>query len=564
MRYFILFFLLSCTVFSQENNITNAEYYWGQTDPGFGQGVALNAADGEFNTAIEGIIANYSVTQTVYGPILFNLRVKDAEDNWGPTFKKVIFIGGETDTPQQITITGFEYYFGNFDPGEGNGNTIVAFDGALDSAVEEVFRDQTTWNITSGPVLFNIRAKDADGNWGPVFKKTIFPYGANPNAELIAEGDSIEICPGSEVTLTYNGPFGYTPTWFDGSTENTITFTPIEEGSISCSATLNGNTYTDTIEVKFKELPGTDISITGSVLVCSSSNFNLESEENSNYSYQWYLNENEITNATNASYLPTAIGSYTLEITDNNTTCSKISEPTVLTSSFEISPINISNFCRELVLTVPLGSANSYQWKKDNINITNATSNTYTATESGSYTCIINNENCSFTTSAKVINTTVNKPIGDNNQVFNSGDTLEDLNVSGVNLAWYSSPTENSSLPLSTELVSNTSYYVSQTINNCESERLVITVQLSTLSNNQYLIKNISIIPNPAKNIVTVEANVFFNKIEIFNTLGQKIETKIFNKSNNQKINLSKYNTGIYYLKISNEKYSTIKSVIKN
>ncbi|MEN8858173.1 MAG: hypothetical protein ABF260_08940, partial [Flavobacteriaceae bacterium] len=304
MRYFILFFLLSCTVFSQENNITNAEYYWGQTDPGFGQGIALNAADGAFNASIEEIIANYTVTQTENGPILFNIRVKDAEDNWGPTFKKVIFIGGVTDTPQQITITGFEYYFGNFDPGEGNGTTIVAFDGALDSAVEEVFRDQTTWDNTTGPVLFNIRAKDGDGLWGPVFKKTIFPYGANPNAQLIAEGDSIEICPGSEVTLTYNGPFGYTPTWFDGSNGNTITFTPEEEGNISCSASLNGNTYTDSIEIKFKELPSTDISITGSVLVCSSSNFNLETEENSNYSYQWYLNDSEITNATNSTYLP--------------------------------------------------------------------------------------------------------------------------------------------------------------------------------------------------------------------------------------------------------------------
>ena len=57
-----------------------------------------------------------------------------------------------------------EYYFGNFDPGEGNGTQIVAFDEALDSAVEEVFRNQATWDVASGPILFNIRAKDADGN----------------------------------------------------------------------------------------------------------------------------------------------------------------------------------------------------------------------------------------------------------------------------------------------------------------------------------------------------------------------------------------------------------------
>jgi hypothetical protein len=560
MRQFIILFLFSQFIWSQQYNISEAEYFWGQTDPGFGQGVALNAVDGTFNSAVEEVIANYNVTQTVYGSTLFNIRVKDADGNWGPTFKKVVFIGGVTNTPQEITITAFEYYFGNFDPGEGIGTPIVAFDGALDSAVEEVFRNQATWDVATGPILFNIRAKDANGNWGPVFKKTIFPYGANPDAQLIAEGDSIEICPGSSVTLTYEGPFGYTPTWFDGSQENTITFTPTEEGSVSCSASLNGSTYTDSIEITFKSLPDTTISSSGTVLVCSSSNFTLDAPVDTNYSYQWYLNESAITNATNASYLPTALGSYTVEITDSNTGCSKVSEPTVLASTFAMNPSGTNDFCQEQVLTVPLGSSNTYQWQKDGNDISGANSNTFTASESGIYTCVITNGSCNYTTTATNLNLTSPIPTGDINQVFINGDTLDDLIVTGTNLQWYANSSDTTPIPSSTALVNGTTYYVSQTVNGCESEKLAITVT-ETLGVDDVELKDFSLYPNPTKDKLYFNSSQIINRIRIYNAVGQLLGDYLLNDTDGE-INLRKLENGIYFIKINNQLKSY--SVIKN
>lgn len=560
MKQFLVFVFFSQLIWAQQYKITQAEYFWGQTDPGYGQGIALNVADGTFNSAVEEVIANYNVTQTEYGSALFNVRVKDADGNWGPTFKKVVFIGGVTNTPQQVILTAFEYYFGNFDPGEGNGTLIVAFDGALDSAVEEVFRNQATWDVASGPILFNIRAKDADGKWGPVFKKTIFPYGANPNAQLIAEGDSIEICPGSEVTLTYNGPFGYTPTWFDGSQENTITFVPTEEGSVSCSATLNGSTYTDSIEITFKPLPELTISESGSVLICSSSNLNLEATINSNYSYQWYLNDSEITNATNSTYLPTALGSYTVEITDSTTGCSKISEPTVLTSTFSIDPSGNNDFCQEQILTVPLGSSNTYQWQKDGNAISGANSNTFTATESGIYTCVITNGTCNYTTSATNLNLTSPIPTGDSNQVFINGDTLADLIVTGTNLQWYANSSDTSPIPSSTALVNGTTYFVSQTVNGCESEKLAITVT-ETLDVDDIDLKDFRLYPNPTKDKLYFNSLQIINRIRIYNVLGQLLGDYLLNDTDGE-INLSKLENGIYFIKINNQLKSY--SVIKN
>ena len=62
----------------------------------------------------------------------------------GPTFKSS-FVNDNTFITRQIKLTKFEYFLEILDPGEGNGNSIVAFDGALDEAAETVFRNQAIW-----------------------------------------------------------------------------------------------------------------------------------------------------------------------------------------------------------------------------------------------------------------------------------------------------------------------------------------------------------------------------------------------------------------------------------
>jgi hypothetical protein len=560
MRQFLVLFFFTKLIWAQNYNIIEAEYFWGQTDPGHGQGISLSAADGTFNSAIEEVIANYSIIQTEYGSTLFNVRVKDAYGNWGPTFKKVVFIGGVTNTPQQVTLTAFEYYFGNFDPGEGNGTPIVAFDGALDSAVEEVFRNQATWDVATGPILFNIRAKDSGGNWGPVFKKTVFPFGANPNAQLIAEGDSIEICQGSSVTLTYSGPNGYTPTWFDGSQGNTVTFTPTQAGMVSVTAALENTTYTDEIDIIFKPQPTSTITPSGQVLVCASSNFSLQANTGTGLSYQWFLNGNAITNATNATHLPTAVGSYTVSVTDATTTCSKISDPTVLATTFTPQPNGTLDFCGTQVLTVPNGSSNSYQWKKDNVNINGATTNTYTATLPGVYTCLITNDSCTFTTSNITLNQVATTPTANSTQSFNSGDTLANLSVSGTNLQWYSNSTGGTPLPLSTVLVDGATYYVSQTVNGCESERIAITVTIS-LNTDDFILDSFKIYPNPTKDILNFKSTVIVEKISVYNMLGQLIKQEKVNALEGA-INIEKLAQGTYLVKVNDidKGYTIIKN----
>ena len=73
------------------------------------------------------------------------------------------------------------------------------------------------------------------------------------------------------------------------------------------------------------------------------------------------------------------------------------------------------------------------------------------------------------------------------NQSFNSPVTIADLVATGTNIKWYVVSSGGSSLPTNTTLISGT-YYVSQTVNSCESARKAISVTINscllpTLSN---------------------------------------------------------------------------------
>lgn len=78
---------------------------------------------------------------------------------------------------------------------------------------------------------------------------------------------------------------------------------------------------------------------------------------------------------------------------------------------------------------------------------------------------------------------------------------LSNLNVSGLNLKWYSNLTSSNLLSSNTLLTNGTIYYVSQSIGTCESNRIPITASVTTtelpiVSQNPFLCQNVSHILN--------------------------------------------------------------------
>lgn len=78
--------------------VLQAEYFW-DTDPGEGNGTAVLASDGTFDSAFEQL-SKTGIALPAVGLHVFNVRVKDNTGTWGPVFRNVVSVQtnlGNTD-----------------------------------------------------------------------------------------------------------------------------------------------------------------------------------------------------------------------------------------------------------------------------------------------------------------------------------------------------------------------------------------------------------------------------------------------------------------------------------
>lgn len=149
--------------------INAGEYFW-DNDPGQGNGTALLAVDAAFDEAIESLFKTAIALPSV-GVHTFNVRVKDAENNWSALFKTLIEITPNLLTIRPINITAGECFWDN-DPGQGNAIPLLALDGNFNEAIETMIKSGI--NLPSiGVHKFSIRVRDAQNNWSSTFSNII-------------------------------------------------------------------------------------------------------------------------------------------------------------------------------------------------------------------------------------------------------------------------------------------------------------------------------------------------------------------------------------------------------
>ncbi|MFA5557726.1 MAG: choice-of-anchor Q domain-containing protein, partial [Flavobacteriaceae bacterium] len=156
--------------------------------------------------------------------------------------------------------------------------------------------------------------------------------------------------------------------------------------------------------------------------------------------------------------------------------------------------VNITNFV--------INTDYSYQWtasdggvindEGDQLSLTVDTAGTYTLTITTAYECAISK-------TIEVSEIPKNAPEGEVKQSLSEGQTLADLEVVGENLTWYTDEELTTAIPDTTQVVFGENYYVTQTIEECESEALIIKVK-SVLSGScdSYTIWNGSVWSNGA------------------------------------------------------------------
>ena len=237
---------------------------------------------------------------------------------------------------------------------------------------------------------------------------------ANVSASITPAG-ATTFCVGGSVQLNANTGSGLTYQWrkdgvsISGATSNNYTATEsgtytVRVYSGSCQATSAGITVSTTTA------PTASITAAGGTTFCAGGSVQLNANTGSGLTYQWRKDGVSISGATSNNYTATEAGTYTVRVYSGScyNTSSGITVSTTTAPSASITAAGGTTFCAggSVQLNANTGSGLTYQWRKDGVSISGATSNNYTATESGTYTVRVYSGSCYNTSSGITVNTT--------------------------------------------------------------------------------------------------------------------------------------------------------------
>lgn len=145
---------------------------------------------------------------------------------------------------------------------------------------------------------------------------------------------------------------------------------------------------------------------------------------------------------------------------------------------------------------------------------------------------------------------------------FEDGDTLADLEDSldfEGDLTWYADEDLINVLPNTTLIVDGTTYWVTQTVNGCESAALAVLAEelsIKDFNNNAF-----TYYPNPVKDVLNIVGEKQIDSVEIFDLAGRKLIN--LSEVPNGQIDFHSFGQGTYLVKITSGTEVQIVKVIK-
>jgi hypothetical protein len=143
----------------------------------------------------------------------------------------------------------------------------------------------------------------------------------------------------------------------------------------------------------------------------------------------------------------------------------------------------------------------------------------------------------------------VPEPFGETTQTFTPGQTLANLDVLGQDIQWHTTLSSEAIVQETTPLEDGITYFASQTIDGVQSaSRLGVTATLA-LGLNDNVLSRLTVYPNPASTVLTLQNASAITGIEVYNTLGQQVLHK---EVNNTDVNLDVFAipNGVYFVKV--------------
>jgi gliding motility-associated-like protein len=188
--------------------------------------------------------------------------------------------------------------------------------------------------------------------------------------------------------------------------------------AIVTNAIENCISKSDTLTIKFELYGRTKLAKTENTAICPTKSITFSAENNTNYSYQWYKDDVELSGITNPTLPVNDIGKYYVSIVDNVTNCIIKSDTLEVTfrplPTVNITPArNATEICDGDSLKLEATTGNyKYQWYKNDVKIVGSTKANYNAKQAGKYKVLITDSNdCENTSTDYPITVAVTIPI---------------------------------------------------------------------------------------------------------------------------------------------------------
>ncbi|MBK6481555.1 MAG: T9SS type A sorting domain-containing protein [Chitinophagaceae bacterium] len=158
-------------------------------------------------------------------------------------------------------------------------------------------------------------------------------------------------------------------------------------------------------------VPVISISANGPIIFCNGAKVKFTATASSGSTYQWQKDGEDVSGATKKTYNAKDQGAYSCRVSNScgPNTSNSITVTVLALPASKIKTVSPVNICagQTATLNAKTCSGCTYQWQKNNMNISNATNSYYGATQAGYYTVTTTNtSNCSKTSKSCVVNIT--------------------------------------------------------------------------------------------------------------------------------------------------------------
>lgn len=379
------------------------------------------------------------------------------------------------------------------------------------------------------------------------------------------------ICGLTPVTLTATTISGATYEWYRNGQiiagAVATTYAASTSGSYYAKATKSGcSVFSSSLGISSQTTPAITASAT---TVCSGVSVSLTASTGS--SYQWYNNGAVLAGATNINYATTTAGSYTVKVgacTSNATSVTVNPLPTATITAGGSLAFCLGN---NVTLNGNTGTGLAYQWRKATSNIAGATSASYIANTTGSYTVRVTNTTTGCTKTSTAVTVTANAvpatpTITRNGLVFTSNASTGNqwfkngVAISGATATTYTATT----VGCYHTRVSNASGCTSSSDTLCVASVTPPSVSYPGQNGNsiewvneEVSLINMNVVPNPNNGVF--ELNIQNNeattdaKLMIFNVMGQNVYSQniaVQTGESAQAIRLDNISNGVYFVRL--------------